>query len=239
MRSEIDPARGEAREIVVAVVSAADGRRILHVQLNRPEKRNALTLAMLEELHRWLAQVVEEIVITSAGPSFCAGLDLDECHRDPAWPRPLRHLESLASVYRGLLNSPATVIAIVQGFAVGGGLGLALCADEVIAVEDARLRLPNEGELGLLARIVWPLVEARQIARRGAVAWQAGELDASAAQTAGLVDHVVKPMEFATQRERVSCGVFSSSARIESWRAPERRGNTERAMRAMLASLSR
>jgi enoyl-CoA hydratase/carnithine racemase len=239
MKAQADPARGETRTNVATMTSAVDGRRILRLHLNRPEKRNALSLVMLENLHRCLAQEVEEIIITSAGSSFCAGLDLDECRNDNAWPRPIRHLESLASVYRGLLSSPATIIAIVQGFAVGGGVGLAACADVVIAASNARLRLPEAGELAAMARIVQPVIEARQIARRGMASWQAGELDARVAQLAGLIDEIVEADALAQRCDEVLSDCLRHFVRPPSWRQPQRCRTIEDAMRAILISLSR
>ena len=229
----------EPGAIVAELIPAPDGRRILHVHLNRPEKRNALTLAMLEELHRRLAQEVEEIVITSAGPSFCAGLDLDECRNDSAWPRPLRHLESLAAVYRQLLNCPASIVALVQGFAVGGGVGLAACADVVIAASDSRLRLPAAGELAAMARIVHPVIEERQVARRGQSSWQGGELDARAAQLAGLIDEIAGPDALTERRNEVLSDTDWRLERPTSWRNPERCRAIEEGIRMILTNLTR
>lgn len=238
MKSQSEATPSEAQSIVTTLHSTADGGRILQLHLNRPNKRNALTLAMLEELRRGLVEPVSRIVLTSSGPSFCAGLDLDESREHPTWPRPMSHLELLAGVYRGLLNTPAKIVAFLQGFAVGGGVGLAACADVVVAMSDARLRLP-QGELAALARIVQPIVEARQMARRGTTIWQAGELDAGAAQAVGLVDEIVDPAAFATHRAQALGEFLAPPAQPPSWRQPERCRKIEQAMRTILTELSR
>ena len=239
MRSSSEFGAGDVRVIIPTMHPAPTGGPILHLHFNRPRKRNALNLAMLEELHRCLSEPVGRIVLTSSGPSFCAGLDLDECRNDPAWPKPLRHLGLLANVYRRLLNNSATSIALVQGFAVGGGLGLAVCADVVIAASEVRLRLPETGELAALAHIVQPIIEARQAARRGAVGWQVGELDARAAQTAGLIDEIVEPATIAARREEALREFLPRLSQQPSWRTPERCRAIAAAMRMILTELSR
>jgi enoyl-CoA hydratase/carnithine racemase len=141
-------------------------------------------------------------------------------------------------VYERLLESEARIITLAQGFAVGGGVGLAACADIVIASSDAKWRIP-QGELAPLARIVHPVIEARQIFRRGTMLWQSGELDAHAAQACGLVDDILAPQAFTSLREQGLRELRPLFGRVSSWRQPAQRRTVLDAMRAILTGLSR
>ncbi|HZU75068.1 MAG TPA: enoyl-CoA hydratase/isomerase family protein [Acidimicrobiales bacterium] len=112
-------------------VSSAEGIRT--VVLNRPEKRNALTLAMLEQLSSVFAEAPpaheRATVLRASGPVFCAGLDLTERRASaaPAGESPIHHL------LQALRSYPLPVVAVVQGDAIAGGNELALNCDLVIA----------------------------------------------------------------------------------------------------------
>jgi enoyl-CoA hydratase/carnithine racemase len=238
MRPQSESAGEKQKEVIAEFQREASGAAVLRLTLNRPAKRNALNLSALEQLHRGLEQRADIIILTGKGPSFCAGLDLDECRRDPNWPRPRRHLELLGSVYGRLLASEARILALVQGFAVGGGVGLAACADAVIASGDARLRIP-QGALAPLARIVHPVIEARQIFRCGTMVWPSGELDVHAARACGLVDEILEPHVFANLREQGLRELRPRVGEVDSWRQPAQGRAVLEAMRAILTELSR
>ncbi len=236
MRSQSESAGENQQEVIAEFQREASGATVLRLDLNRPAKRNALNLAALEQLHRGLEQRADVVIITGSGSSFCAGLDLDECRRDPDWPRPRRHLALLASVYERLLKSEARTLALVQGFAVGGGVGLAACADVVIASGDATWRIP-QGGLAPLARIVHPVIEARQIFRRGTMLWQSGELDGQAARACGLVDEILEPADFASRRAQGLRELRPRVGEVDSWRQPAQGRAVLEAMRVILTGL--
>lgn len=130
------------------LVDAADG--IMTITLNRPQSRNAVTLAMahaiaaaVDELDR--REDLRAAVITGAGGSFCAGMDLKGFARGEV-PR----LEDRG--FAGITNAPPRkpLIAAVEGHAVGGGLEIVLVCDLVVAAEDARMGLA-EVRHGLVA----------------------------------------------------------------------------------------
>ncbi len=118
------------------------------VVLNRPEKRNAMDLAMLDELHSVFTTVPESddrvIVLRGNGPSFCAGIDLVERQRKPS--------EGSASpvekVFHAIENHPLPVVAVVQGAAIAGGCEMALHCDLVVAAETARFGM-SLAQIGL------------------------------------------------------------------------------------------
>jgi len=128
--------------------------RTLRVTLTRADKRNALTLEMLDALHAAVDRVESEhlsvLVISGSEGVFCAGADI------ATYARSLDDLEGLAafgarakSLMHRLTQSPAVVVAVVDGVAMGGGFELALSADLVVASDRARFGLP-EIRLGLI-----------------------------------------------------------------------------------------
>jgi len=115
-----------------------------HLILNRPEYLNALSLAMVEELHELFSELMgsEEIrvlIISGAGRGFCSGADLrDERILGPAMSRNTAgHLEAVQRKFSGLViemrRMPQPIISIVHGPAAGGGMCIALASDVTIA----------------------------------------------------------------------------------------------------------
>ena len=115
------------------------------VTLNRPDALNALSPDLLEELSHALDQVhhdqaVKALVVRGEGRAFCAGADLlffDAIFADLAGLDP--YVELLNRCFLQLEGLPIPTLAVVQGFALAGGLELAMACDMVIAAEDARL----------------------------------------------------------------------------------------------------
>jgi enoyl-CoA hydratase len=118
---------------------------IATISLNRPDALNALSPELLEELSSAVADVgrdegIKALVIRGEGRAFCAGADLlffDSAFDDLARLNP--YLVLLNNCFFQLEDLPVPTIALVQGFALAGGLELALACDMVIAAEDARL----------------------------------------------------------------------------------------------------
>ena len=228
----------EAPEPVIATARALlNFETAVELALNRPAKRNALNLRTLELLHECLSDSAPtQILLSGRGPVFCSGLDLDECQRVSAWPVRLRHLELLEAVYARLLMTPAYTLAFVQGFAVGGGVGLAACADRLIAISTARFRIP-QGEFFKLARIVLPVTSARQAASHKVECWLSGEIDAGQALDCGLVDEVLSPDEFAHRLEEIRTAAMTEPAEQASWRSPKVCQQILTEMQEILASM--
>jgi enoyl-CoA hydratase/carnithine racemase len=143
----------EAAENAVVAIERKDGIAILW--LDRPEVLNAVS----HELKRQLAAAVEAldrdtevgaIVLAGRGRAFCAGADRNMLAQLEAAERAARRetLELGAKVTDAMLRSETPIIAAVQGYAVGGGVSLALAADIVLAAEGAVFFIP-EVELGL------------------------------------------------------------------------------------------
>jgi enoyl-CoA hydratase/carnithine racemase len=123
------------------------------ITLNRPERLNAYDVAMRDGLAEALAAAADDsevrvAVLRGAGPCFCTGGDLREFGSAPS-PLVARAARFARDVPGRLARFPKPLIAAVHGYAVGGGLEMALLADCCIAATDARFRLPEVG-LGMI-----------------------------------------------------------------------------------------
>ena len=183
----------------LVLVERRDAVRIL--TFNRPDKLNALSTPMLEELERALGEAREDeatrvVILTGAGDrAFVAGADIGEYadQTDQAFDAFQRFCRRL---FDEIDTFPHPVIAAVNGYALGGGFEIALCCDVLIASSTARFGLP-EGLLGLspggggtqrLTRAAGPFVAADVLA-------SARRLTADEALRAGIVAEVVAPEE--------------------------------------------
>ena len=122
---------------------------VVLITLDRPDKLNALSFGLVEDLHRTLDEVKADndcrvVVLTGAGRGFCSGLDLTEPFPEEAkdgleFPRSsMRWQERIAELTTKLVHLRQPVIAAVNGPAYGGGFALALASDIRIASADAR-----------------------------------------------------------------------------------------------------
>lgn len=139
------------------------------VILNRPDKRNALTRQLLNELQQAFEDLHQEravraVILTGAGQAFCAGMDLQEMLNTSKQADALNMWYQDAVQYKELIETmlrfPKPIIAAVNGAAVAGGAGLVLAADIVIATGNAPFGLP-EPRRGLVAGLVSPLLAFR------------------------------------------------------------------------------
>lgn len=144
-----------------------DARGVATLTLSRPEKHNALSQAMIDDLTAMAARiaadsVIRVVVLTADGPTFCAGGDLgwmrDQMAGDTAQKRAAA--QSLAGMLGALNGLPQPLIGRIAGNAFGGGVGLACVCDVAIAVEHARFGL-TETKLGLIPATIGPYVIAR------------------------------------------------------------------------------
>jgi len=169
--------------------------------LNRPEKRNALSRQLMAELLQafedfHLERKVRAVILTGAGNSFCAGMDLAEMLATSKRPDPHSQWHADAVQYKELIEAmlrfPKPIIAAVNGPAVAGGAGLVLAADIVVAAESARFGLP-EPQRGLVAGLVSPLLAFRIGGGYAARLLLAADLvDAAEARRVNLFHEIVK-----------------------------------------------
>lgn len=172
---------------------------VVRLTLDRPAVHNALDDALVDGLLGALVMIrddprVRVMILDGNGPSFCAGADIAGMRAalalDEAGNR--RAAARLAELFRELDACPVPVIVLVQGVALGGGVGLIAAADHVIATVDARFGL-TETRLGILPSVIAPYVMARIGAgATRSLVLTARRFDAPEAQRIGLV-HSVAP----------------------------------------------
>jgi len=176
---------------------------VLRVTLARPERRNAFDAALIARLHDAFSDVgdARAVVLTGEGPSFCAGADVD-------WQRASidlsleENVEDALRLYRMLAavdRCPAPVIAGVHGHALGGGSGLAACADVVVAAPDAVFGF-TEVRLGIAPAVISPFVLAKIGAQARRYFTTGERFDAEAALRMGLVHELADDVAGAVAR---------------------------------------
>jgi enoyl-CoA hydratase/carnithine racemase len=179
---------------MILLIEDRDAVRIL--TMNRPEKRNALNSELTEGLLAALraadaADAVGCIVLTGAGPAFCAGADLSEFKglQDPRAAEKRAELTMQLNLVFSRISKP--IVTAINGAAMGGGAGLALAADIAVMAQSAKLGYP-EAKHGIVAAIVMANL-VRQIGRKAAFEMVAlGEpIDAARALQLGMVNRVV------------------------------------------------
>ncbi len=179
---------------------------VLHVTLNRPAQRNAMSLAMVTELMSVLAQAevggaVRALVMRGSGGHFCAGADLKDmamarlAATQPGKTGGTPNAIAAANAQFGELcvaygRAPLALLVVLEGTVMGGGLGLACVADVALACESAVFRLP-ETSLGMVPAQIAPfLVERMGYSQAKRLALTGGRINARDACALGLVHEV-------------------------------------------------
>jgi methylglutaconyl-CoA hydratase len=171
-------------------------RGIVSVTLNRPDRRNALSIILLDQLSEAIEQLASDpthrvVILRGAGPVFSAGLDLKEAADSSLVEQSATAVSRALNLLR---SSPLTTIAAVQGGAFAGGAGLMAACDIVIASADAKIGFP-EARRGLLPALICGVLlhkvregDLRELFLTG------DPIDATRAQSVGLVQRVM-PVE--------------------------------------------
>lgn len=172
---------------------------VLHVTLNRPDNRNAMSLTMVSELRAVLQSLrhdlsVRAIVLRGAGGHFCAGGDIkDMAGARSAGGDAYRNLNrTFGSLLEEAQATPQVLIAVLEGAVLGGGFGLACVSDIAISHRDAKFGLP-ETTLGILPAQIAPFVVKRiGLTQARRLALTAARFNGSEAERLGLV-HFSEP----------------------------------------------
>jgi methylglutaconyl-CoA hydratase len=180
---------------------------IATLTLNRPDKRNAVSYELIEDLTRALEEVsnsaAQILILTGAGKAFCSGMDLDNL-KALAGRTPEQNLadsRTMAGLFRALYEFPKPTIAAVNGAAIAGGTGLALLCDFTLAVPDAKFGY-TEVRIGFVPAIVSTFL-LRQVGEKIArdLLLTGRIFDAEEALKMGLVNEIV-PAEKLLDRAR-------------------------------------
>jgi methylglutaconyl-CoA hydratase len=183
------------------LVAVADG--VATITLNRPEKRNALSGEMVEDLKAALAVTetdddVRVVLLRGAGKDFCSGADLSELERiaELGEDESLADARRLGSLFTNMRSHTRPIIAAVQGRALAGGAGLATACDLVLAADDAEMGYP-EVRLGFVAAMVMTILR-RKVGESTAfeLVTRGERVAASRCAEIGLVNRVFPAAEF-------------------------------------------
>lgn len=168
------------------------------ITLNRPDKRNAFNAEVIERLIDYFDELrgadgIRAVLIEGAGSHFSAGADIDWMRHAGEQTRDdnVTDAEALAEMLRHLYELPKPTIALVQGAAIGGGLGLVAACDIAVAVRGSTFRF-SEAALGLTPATISPFV-VNAIGPRAAKALfvTARPFDADEAFRLGLIHEVL------------------------------------------------
>jgi methylglutaconyl-CoA hydratase len=189
---------------------AYDGR-IATITLNRPEKRNAISYELIEDLLSALEEVRTSgalvLILTGAGKAFCSGMDLENLKaligRSPE--QSLQDSQIMARLFRTLYDFPKPTIAAVNGAAIAGGTGLATLCDFTLAAPEAKFGY-TEVKIGFVPAIVSAFL-LRQVGEKIArdLLLTGRLFDAEEAKRIGLVTEIV-PGESLISRARELAG---------------------------------
>ena len=192
--------------------------RILYITINRESKLNALNKATLGELHfaftdSFSNPAVGGIILTGAGPkAFVAGADISEFASFNADEGRNLAREGQNKVFDVIHNSDKPVIAAINGFALGGGLELAMACHIRVAADSAKLGLP-EVTLGLIPGYGGTQRLTQLVGRAKALEMilTADMVTAPEALNLGLVNHVVSPEDLILKAEEIMHKILSRS----------------------------
>ncbi|HEX8926608.1 MAG TPA: enoyl-CoA hydratase-related protein, partial [Terriglobales bacterium] len=185
--------------------------------LNRPEKRNAISYELIDELTVALAEVERSearvLMITGAGNVFCAGLDLDNLKsligRSAEQTR--ADTERIARFFRTLYEYPLPTIAAVNGAAIAGGCGIATLCDITIASTNAKFGY-SEVKIGFVPAIVSSFLlrqVGEKIAREMLVSGR--NVDAEEAFRIGLINFICAPEQLMEQAHAIAENLLANS----------------------------
>lgn len=193
---------------------------VTRIVLARPEKRNALTRGLLEELTAAVDtaqqdQAVRLLLLEADGPVFCAGMDLGEMQQRAAESNSAEEWARDTRVYRDLLEKlfrlPIPTVAVAQGSAIAGGMGLVLACDIVLAAEGARFALP-EPKRGISAAVVTPFLVHRIGAGNAGYLLMSGRaISAECAMRFGLCHEITAPERLTECRDELVNSILTGS----------------------------
>ena len=187
------------------------------ITLNRPDKRNAISFELIDDLLRALHEVAKSnsivLIVTGAGKAFCSGLDLDNLKallgRSPE--ENLKDSRTMVQLFRTLYEFPKVTIAAVNGAAIAGGTGLALLCDFTLAVPEAKFGY-TEVRIGFVPAIVSTFL-LRQVGEKQArdLLLTGRLLGAEEAARIGLVSEIVPPDDLMARARALAALLMESS----------------------------
>jgi len=174
-----------------------------YVIFNNPERRNAVSLEMWEATAKILADFgndndIRVVVLTGAGDkAFVSGADISKFENERANEEAVaRYNQTVERANAAIYDYPKPTIAMIRGYCIGGGVGLALCCDLRICSDDSRFAVPAARlGLGYPYHGLKKLVDVVGVAFAKEIFYTARQFDAEEARMMGLVNRVVKAAE--------------------------------------------
>jgi methylglutaconyl-CoA hydratase len=190
---------------------------IATLTLNRPDKRNAISYDLVDDLLRALEEVrrssAGSVILTGAGTAFCSGLDLDNLKaligRTPE--QNLQDSRTMVGLFRSLYEFPKPTIAAINGAAIAGGTGLALLCDFTLAVPQAKFGY-TEVRIGFVPAIVSTFL-LRQVGEKIArdLLLTGRIFGAEEALRIGLLKEIVPPEQLMGRARELAAQLMESS----------------------------
>src|SRR3979490_1313399 len=198
-------------------IQLAHDDAVATITLNRPDKRNAISFELIDDLLRALDEVAKSdaivLILTGAGKAFSSGMDLDNLKtligRSPE--QNLQDSETMVRLFRTLYEFPKVTIAAVNGAAIAGGSGLALLCDFTLAVPKAKFGY-TEVRIGFVPAIVSTFLlrqvgekQARDLLLTGRI------FDAPEALKLGLINEIVPPEKLLDRARELAAQLAENS----------------------------
>jgi methylglutaconyl-CoA hydratase len=187
--------------------------RVTVLTLNRPDRRNALTIELLSELNAAIKIASDEpqervVILRGAGAAFCTGLDLKEAADTT---KAHATAEMVANTLIAISQTQLITVGAVHGAAVAGGAGIMSACDFVVAAEGTKIGYP-EVRRGLVAGLVMTFLRRQVGERNMRELLFSGELiDAARAKEIGLVNRVVAPDDVMNEAKKFAASVLQGA----------------------------
>lgn len=204
--------------------------QIIVITLNRPERRNALTIELMTELTAAIETAATDpnhrvLILRGAGKAFCTGLDLEEA---ALTEKAHASAEMVGRMLLAVANTRLVTIATVHGAAVAGGAGIMAACDFVIAAERTKIGFP-EVRRGLVPGLVMTFLRRQLRERDIRELVLASELiEAERAREIGLVNRVVPANELESEAQKIAASILQG--------APAAIGNSKRLIEELWSS---
>lgn len=195
----------------------SESQGIATITLNRPDKRNAISYELIDDVKAALKQAAgstaQIVILTGAGSAFCAGMDLENLKqllgRTPE--QNLQDSTTMAGLFRSLYDFPKPTIAAVNGAAIAGGTGLATLCDFTLAVPEAKFGY-TEVKIGFVPGIVSSYLIANVGEKRARDLLLTGRIfGAEEAHRLGLVNEIVPTDQLMPRAHQLAVQLMESS----------------------------
>ncbi len=190
---------------------------IATLTLNRPDKRNAISFELIDDLMRAMKEVeklsAQVLILTGAGKAFCSGMDLDNLKAllGRSAEQNLKDSQTMVRLFRSLYEFPKVTIAAVNGAAIAGGTGLAVLCDFTLAVPEAKFGY-TEVRIGFVPAIVSTFL-LRQVGERQArdLLLTGRIITAEEALRIGLINEIVSAEKLSSRARELAGQLMANS----------------------------